>query len=437
MSEYAEIYVRNMSLAWFRNYLDKKIVELFFSRYDLIIEPNYVEDPEDEDSTPYTRYMYQTTVKKAKERLDAMGFSLKHFENEFNKKRIQAIDYAPFLSHLHVDIEDYEEKAKSRIEKYVSFKKWQNSLDRIIKYKLEHGSISVNQGFCPKTECDKLIYYAVIDSEPESFYSINTDIVNIAFVFRQILECFLDEDIVQLDFSYLDNWAEDCIPKAIEATGNTEKAIVLVEGTSDKDILEFSIKHLYPHLADLFYFMDFSDNHGNTRPSGTPEIKKQMEVFYYSKLGARFIAVFDNDAAGYQSMYTLLNDKIKNWPDNFRILTYPSNSFFRNYPTLAPNGKIMNDDINRKACSIELYLPDKLIMKDDKFIPIEWESRQSIKKSDGSTEFIYQGVISYKNDIKRNFHDLKRRIEKGKEPFTLEEWERMRQLLEVVLFAFK
>ena len=45
--------------------------------------------------------------------------------------------------------------------------------------------------------------------------------------------------------------------KALEATEDIEKIIVLVEGTSDKDILEFAMSHLYPHLSDLFYFMDF------------------------------------------------------------------------------------------------------------------------------------------------------------------------------------
>lgn len=440
MSEYAEICIGEMTLAWFRNYLDKKIVELFFSKNDLIVEPDYIEDPDDEDSVPYTRYMYQTTVKRAKERLDAMGFSLKHFETVFNLNMIQAIDYGPFLSHLRVDIEDYEEKAKVRIEKYVTFKKWQNSLDRIIKHELEHGNISSfsgKQNFTPKTECDKLIFYAIMDSDAESFYSLNTEVVNIAYVFRQILESCIDERIIQLDFSYLDNWAEDSIPKALDATGNSEKTIVLVEGSSDKDILEFAIKNIHPHLADLFYFMDFSDNHGNTRPGGTSEIKKQMEVFYYSRINAKFIAVFDNDAAGYQSMYSLLNDKIKKWPDNFRILCYPSNSFFSKYPTLAPSGQILNDDINGKACSIELYLPDRLIMQDGKLYPIEWESRQRIKKTDDTTEYVYQGVISNKDEIKKDFHALKNRIETGREKFKLEEWERMRSLLEVILFAFK
>ena len=95
MSEYADIGIKNMSLAWFRNYLEKDVVELFFSRDDLTIEQNYVDDPEDEDSEPYTRYTYQTNVKKAKERLDAMGYGTEHFAQLFNQRVLEVIDYDP------------------------------------------------------------------------------------------------------------------------------------------------------------------------------------------------------------------------------------------------------------------------------------------------------------------------------------------------------
>ncbi len=49
------------------------------------------------------------------------------------------------------------------------------------------------------------------------------------------------------------------------ATENVSKTIVLVEGSSDKDILEFAMSQLYPHLSDLFYFMDFSDESGGKK----------------------------------------------------------------------------------------------------------------------------------------------------------------------------
>ena len=37
MSEYAELKIENLSLHWFRNYLDGEIVSLFFSKDSLVI----------------------------------------------------------------------------------------------------------------------------------------------------------------------------------------------------------------------------------------------------------------------------------------------------------------------------------------------------------------------------------------------------------------
>ena len=250
-----------------------------------------------------------------------------------------------------------------------------------------------------------------------------------------MLESCDDSDEVLLDFSCLQYWDNDCIPKGVVAADDVEKTIVLVEGTSDKDILEFAVKQIYPHLADLFYFMDFNDSYGGKRDGGTSFVIKNLKTFYFSKLKSKFIAIFDNDAEGYWSQCSLLNE-IKNWPDNFRILRYPDIKTFRKYPTLAPNGTIMLDDINRKAGSIELYLPDEIIKENGSYLPIEWESRKKIKAVNGREESLYQGVISQKDEIKERFHKLRRAIETENKAFSPKDWTRMKDLLYTIVFAF-
>ncbi len=438
MSEYADITINNLSLMSFRNYLVPDIVSLFFSKSDLIITPNYRIDLEDEDTEGYTRYIYKTTVRKAKERLDALGFGVSNFENVFNSNLLQAIDYSAFLQHLGVDFDDREEIALERCKKRVTFKKWMNAMRKIISYELENGNIrwhNTNGSIAINTECEKIIYHAQKDGDTESYYGIFTEFVDVAYIFRSILENCDDSYDIVLDFSYLQYWAEDCIPKALLATDDIEKTIVLVEGTSDKDILEFAISKIYPHLSDLFYFMDFDDATGAKRDGGTSYVVKNLKTFYFSKLKTKFIAIFDNDAEGYSSRNALLNE-IKNWPDNFRILLYPDIKMFHRYPTLAPNGTTMIDDISGKACSIELYLPDRLIKTNDEYFPIEWESRKKIKGLNGYEKALYQGVISEKDTIKEKFHELRRAIEKGQQPFILEEWKRMQSLLDTIVFAF-
>lgn len=439
MSEYADIYVKNLSLFSFRNYLNSDIVSLIFSKKDLSITPNYKDDLDEEETEEYTRYIYKTTIKNAKERLDAQGFSISNFEKIFNKNLLQAVDYSGFLYNLGIDIEDIDEIALERCKKRVTFRKWQNAMKKIVSYEIEHGNVRWRSTTFPldiRTECEKIIYYSLKDTDSESYYGIFTEFVDIAFIFRLVLESCNESDDIILDFSYLQYWAEDCIPKALSATDDVEKIIVLVEGTSDKDILDFAITQIYPHLSDLFYFMDFDDAKGAKRDGGTSFVVKNLKTFYFSKLKSKFIAIFDNDAEGYYSKCELMRE-IKNWPDNFRILLYPDIKLFNKYPTIAPNGSIVLDDITKRACSIELYLPDNLIKDDTSYFPVEWESRKKIKNENGDTEFWYQGVISQKDEIKETFHKLRKEIENGERTFNLDEWERMNQLLDTILFAFK
>lgn len=438
MSEYADIRIKNLTLYSFRNYLDSSVVGLLFSKNDLYIEANCQEDPEDEDSSVYTKYCYKTTVKRAQERLDAQGFTLMNFEKLFAEKTFEIIDYEPRLRRLHIDPEILEKKAKERIERQVSFQKWKNSMAKVVDYETRNGNIRWNgtiEDIGITTECDKILFFALKDTDQDSFYAIKIDQINIAYVFRLVLANCSPTDEVVLDFSFLDYWAEDCIPLALSAAEVVEKTIVLVEGTSDKDILEFSMKHLYPHIVDLFYFMDFDDGYGGKRDGGTSFLAKNLKTFYFSRINLHFIAIFDNDAEGYQCKCSLLSD-IPNWPDNFRILLYPETELSKAYPTVASNGSIITDNINRKACSIELYLPDRLIKDNDKYYPIEWESRKKIKFN-GNEENLYQGVISQKDTIKQNFHKLKNEIENGEQSFSAEEWERMKTLLDSIVFAYK
>lgn len=437
MSEYADIKIGNLSLFSFRNYLDPAIVSLFFSSKDLVINQCLRKDSENAEGS--TQYIYKTTVKCARERLDACGFTLSALERLFNKSTVQAIDYSPYLLHSHIDLAALEEVAKKRAEKYVTFRKWKNATQKLVNQELKNGNIQYYSGdfaFAINTECDKIIYYALKADCSESFYGLKSDVIPCAYVIRLVLDNCDDDCEIVLDFSDLQYWDDDCIDKALLATNDIEKTIVLVEGTSDKDVLGFAMTNLYPHLSDLFYFMDFEDTKGGKRDGGTSFVIKNLKTFYFSKIKANFIAIFDNDAEGYDSRCALIRE-IKDWPNNFRILLYPDLQFFHKYPTISPNGKIIEDNIINKACSIELYLPDSIIKDGASYYPIEWESRKIVRKENGETEALYQGVISQKDNLKKKFHDLRKKIEKGEETFVLEDWSRMKKLLETIVFAFK
>ncbi len=434
MSEYAEIIIENLTIHWFRNYLDGEIVSLFYSKDNL---ETYEVSNEEET---YTGYCYKTTVKKAKERLDALGYSPEKFEKVFDEKIIEAIDCFDYLYHQDIYCDDDEEYIRKNLLKHLSFRKWKNSLHKLISYELEKGNLMFQRRDDYRkrlsTVCDKILFYSIDDDgSSDSLYGIDTEIIDAEYVYRMILENCDDTAEINLDFTNIQWWDDDCIPKALEAAEQSEKIVVLVEGSSDKDILEFALNRLYPHLSDMFYFMDFDDSNGGKRDGGTSYVIKNLKAFYFSHLKAKFIAIFDNDAEGYSSKCTLLNE-IKHWPDNFRILLYPELKLFKSYPTIIPNGFIMNDNINKKAASIELYLPERIIKKDSSYLPIEWEARKKIRGLDGEEVLLYQGVITQKDSIKDDFHKFRRRIESGKEEFKPEEWAKLDELLKTIIFAF-
>ena len=186
MSEYADITVKNLSLAWFRNYVDSYIVSLFFTKNDLSITSNCKIDLGNDGSEEYTQYVYGTTVRKVKERLDAQGFSLNKLEKLFNEKLLYVIDYSHFLLHLGIEFDEHEEKVRERSKKKVSFAKWKNAVHKIISYELENGNIMQYDSDCPinlNTECDKIIYHSLKASDGNAFYGLITEHIHIAYIY--------------------------------------------------------------------------------------------------------------------------------------------------------------------------------------------------------------------------------------------------------------
>ena len=58
-------------------------------------------------------------------------------------------------------------------------------------------------------------------------------------------------------------------------------------------------------------------------------------------------------------------------------------------------------------------------------------------KNWGKDEFVYQGVITDKENIKQDFYKMKNSIEKDGLTFVLEDWDSMKVLLDSIVFAFR
>lgn len=433
------LYIKNLSLLYWKSCFDKEILGLFFIDDDLIINENAKYDIADEET--YTQYKYSTTVQKAIDRLNSAGYTLKKIEEEFNQKKEICLDYWHLLDALNVDDEEYDKELKRRVEKYITFKKWVHSVKKYSQYlltnNLAYNSYQKNtipEELKPKNECDKLILNSLSETDSDSYFGCLYEEFDRINTIRIVLEHCSKEDKIEVDITEMVGWTYNSI-EDMQLGDIIQKNIILVEGTSDKFILEFALKHIYPHLSNLYYFMDFEYAKDKNRKGGVDAISNNVKTFITSRLKGRFIAIFDNDAVGAQAKEILIAD-LGNLPENLRILNYPCIKFAKRYPTISTNGKIVLDNINKRACSIELYLPEFLLKNQDGTLaPIHWESYVKCKIN-GNYLADYQGVITAKDEINDNFFKYKKEVEQGTKEFNISEWINMKLLLDTIIMAF-
>jgi hypothetical protein len=88
-------------------------------------------------------------------------------------------------------------------------------------------------------------------------------------------------------------FGEDEVPSRFrDAFG---KITLLTEGTTDSRILSTSLNAFYPEARDLYSFVDFE---GFRVEGGASPLARLLRGFAGAGLTDRFIAIFDNDAAG-------------------------------------------------------------------------------------------------------------------------------------------
>lgn len=198
-----------------------------------------------------------------------------------------------------------------------------------------------------------------------------------------------------------------------------QKILILTEGSTDTFILSKSLKLLYPHLEDYFSFMDFAA----ARPDGgTSALERTVKSFAAAGLNNKIIALFDNDATGLSTFNALMQTAL---PDNIKLLVLPTLEFAKAYPTIGPQG-ILNVDINRRACSIELYLGQD-ILKDDAgaFIPVKWGGWDTRQKD-------YQGEIMQKKQIQDKFKEVVSRVEKDRTLLNSYSWDDLKLVFQML-----
>jgi hypothetical protein len=167
------------------------------------------------------------------------------------------------------------------------------------------------------------------------------------------------------------------------------KITLLTEGITDSRILSASLNAFYPEARDLYSFVDFE---GFRVEGGASPLARLLRGFAGAGLTDRFIAIFDNDAAGHEALTSLRRIAL---PSNIRAITLPDLEFARDYPTIGPTGKL-NTDINGAAVSIESFLGRDALIRNGELRPVRWSQWNSKAER-------YQGEIEGKPEVSERY----------------------------------
>jgi HEPN/Toprim N-terminal domain 1 len=163
----------------------------------------------------------------------------------------------------------------------------------------------------------------------------------------------------------------------------SNRFLVVTEGSSDAAIIRHAFSILKPHVADFFDFVDMEEGYPF---SGTGNLFKFVQGLISIAVQNNVIVIFDNDAEGVASFNRCCKLNI---PDNMRILKLPDLPEFCDFETIGPNGRHLAD-INGQGAAIECYLG------------LDGEPRLRWNNYNASIE-AYQGELIDKDRYKRIF----------------------------------
>lgn len=389
-----------------------------FSKEDLTIEKVF--DEEIDESI--TRRYFTTTVGKAKMCLDVMGHTTSKAQSLFEYHKDSYMDYLKYYTDDEVDIDS--------IEREYIFDNWARA---VMKYSSilasdiwEEGDYkSLKQCRCENNSiCEKM----VLDSLPHwkddtyfgiDFYNLDKEIGSPWDVFQIILEAFKPEEVITLDYTNLfeGGWCDE-VPE--EKEYSVSKTVILTEGSTDASVIYEAMKLLYPHMVKFYSFIDFSTY---VVQGSTNYLTHYLKAFIAAGIENRIIALYDNDSAGLCEMESLKNIPV---PSNVRIMHLPDLEMCCHYPTIGPAGKSV-DNINGRACSIEMFLGKDILKRNTEYEPIRWKSY--IDKVDA-----YQGEIVSKSEVLKQF---KLKVKRSQNQIISEEWEECDLLLREIFAAFE
>ncbi|WGJ14700.1 HEPN/Toprim-associated domain-containing protein [Methylocapsa sp. D3K7] len=196
---------------------------------------------------------------------------------------------------------------------------------------------------------------------------------------------------VTWQFADIENggWADRRV--FVRPLDQSNRFLIVTEGSSDAKIIQHAFKLLKPHIPDFFNFVDMEEGYPF---SGTGNLFRFLQGLFSISIRNNVVVIYDNDAEGvanYERSCAL------NVPANMLILKLPNSPAFAEFDTLGPNGRY-KANINGCAAAIECYL-------DLGAMPlVRWTSFNSRTDT-------YQGELINKTEYMRSFLDQRERVQ--------------------------
>ena len=136
------------------------------------------------------------------------------------------------------------------------------------------------------------------------------------------------------------------------------------------------------------------------------------------------VALFDNDTVG-----RLERDKVpaSALPANIRIATLPNTALAQAYPTIDRDGRSQIEDVNGRACGIEMYLGTDVLTDNGVLEPVQWSAEPMGKD--------LQGSLVRKSKVQARYCDKVKRARADPSAVPSMDWDGMLAVIETILRA--
>ena len=355
-------------------------------RYDFY----YTKPITDSDEVP--TFEYAASVETMKLRLEIMGYTLDKVKRKYAEGLANALkNRQEYNAEVLTAVGDNDEKHLKTLMNG-GFYHWLTLIKYIFDNKITNYSNDLDE--------HEDIYRFILEYNDvdENLY-LGYPNIGIGYFLRAALEAVepCSELILDITSVVTSGYYEEDEPVCsrtaqmhLDSTLPFQKIIILTEGSSDSKILSKALKLLYPKVESYFSFLDFDTY---KEEGGSAMLEKTVKSFAAAGISNKIIALFDYDAAGVAATERL---KKRNFPSNFRVMNLPAIDLADNYPTIGPQG-IINENVNGRACSIEMYLGiDILTDADNQLAPVKWRNIEPQINT-------YQGEISRKADLQKKY----------------------------------